>query len=90
MSAIKALRAKLVSVNVPQDQVDTVEKQIRDVIALHMAQFSAHVSIESQMRSLALDCYTQGLLDGAQVGEGMERRATAATRISNVPLTGTR
>lgn len=42
-------------------------KQLEDIIGYHVAMLSPKVPLEQQLKSLAFDCYTQGLLDRGQL-----------------------
>lgn len=59
----KALK-QLVPMLYTADQIAAVDRQTKDILAFHVADFTAHRSLEEQMLGLARDCYIQGLLDG--------------------------
>lgn len=61
-------RVKLTSMQVPGETAKVVDERIGEVLQLHIKRISAAVPLSQQMRSLAFDAYTQGLLDGAQIG----------------------
>ncbi len=59
----------LVSVDVPRHCVKVVEDRLSPLLAARIRAFTVKLSIDEQMRMLAFDAYTQGLLDGAQIGQ---------------------
>lgn len=59
----KALK-RLIPMLYTADQIDAVDRQTNDILSFHIADFTAHRSLEEQMLGLARDCYIQGLLDG--------------------------
>lgn len=63
----KRLLNRLVTCNFPAEQAAIAQAQIADIVALHIAKFSATKDIDEQMRACAFDCYVQGLLDGNQL-----------------------
>jgi hypothetical protein len=65
---------------IPADQAAAVLDQVRDILGYHVAKLTASVPLDQQMKALAFDCYTQGLIDGAQVGGRLP--------IDRVPLGG--
>lgn len=64
-------RDKLVSIEVSEHQAKVVMERIVDIVGFHLATLSTAVPLDQQLKSLAFDCYTQGLLDGAQIGHGI-------------------
>jgi hypothetical protein len=52
---------------IPADHAAAVEERLEDILGYHQAKLSGAVPVNQQMRSLAFDAYTQGLLDGAQI-----------------------
>lgn len=65
--AAQSHRRKLLGVDVPAAQAAAITEQIKDILGFHVERFSARVPVDQQMKALAFDCYTQGLLDGQQV-----------------------
>jgi hypothetical protein len=63
----KRLAAKLRTVQFPAEQVEAVKPQFADIVAYHLATFSMWKSLEEQIQHIALDCYLQGAIDGAQI-----------------------
>ena len=63
----KRLLKRLVTCEFPVEQADIAKQQIRDIVDYHLSKFSAWKDIDEQMKSVAFDCYVQGLLDGNQI-----------------------
>lgn len=59
-------RRNLLSMDIPAAQAQALTEQIKDILGFHVERFSARTPVDQQMKALAFDCYTQGLLDGAQ------------------------
>lgn len=63
----KRLLKRLVTCSFKESDAAVARAQIEDIVALHIASFSATKDIDEQMRAVAFDCYVQGLIDGSQV-----------------------
>jgi hypothetical protein len=63
----KRLLGRLRTITFPQEQVDLVKPQFADIVEYHIGLFNAWRPMDEQMRALALDCYLQGAIDGAQI-----------------------
>ena len=74
MASIKFHRDRLVSMEIPGDQAAAIMEQVRDILGYHKAKMSGAVPLDEQFKALAFDCYTQGLIDGQQVGARMNFR----------------
>lgn len=71
MANAKHHRSKLVRMEIPAEHAEHVLERVVDILGFHVANVSAAVPLAQQMKSLAFDAYTQGLIDGAQVGSKM-------------------
>ena len=58
----------LMKVDVPQEHFEAVKHRFIDIVRRRTDEFNKYKSIVEQMEELAFDCYTQGLLDGEQIG----------------------
>jgi hypothetical protein len=67
-------RKDLITVKLPAEHVRTAEHQIEAIVRFHIVKFTAYLPMLDQMKSLAFDCYTQGLLDGTAVMDMKEPR----------------
>lgn len=70
----KPLADGLISIDVPATSVAVVEERLALVLRLHVKRLNAAIPLADQMKSLAFDAYTQGLIDGAQVGQQQDIR----------------
>jgi hypothetical protein len=64
----KAHREKLATMEVPAEHAAAVLDRIVDILGYHVAKIDGQRPLSDQMKSLAFDAYTQGLMDGARVG----------------------
>lgn len=65
---MKHQHRKLLAIcSIPQDGVAMLDKQLHDILGYHVESFNSHHRLDLAMKSLARDCYLQGLIDGRQL-----------------------
>ena len=47
--------------------IDAYNEQLNEILAFHAANFNVRKPIDEQMKKLAFDAYTQGILDGQKL-----------------------
>ena len=61
----KRIREAVETCKFPADQVAAAMRQCAPILHFHVSAFTPLQPVDAQMQKLALDCYIQGLLDGA-------------------------
>ncbi len=61
----KRIREAVQTCQFPPEHVAAAMRQCAPILSFHVAMFTPLQPVDAQMQKLALDCYIQGLLDGA-------------------------
>jgi len=65
---MKRLPKSLIKMDVPREHYEAIRHRFREIVQARADNFSGYRPLIDQLEELAFDCYTQGVLDGAQVG----------------------
>ena len=74
----KRLREAIQTCQFPADQVAAAMRCCQPILSYHVAMFTPLQPVDAQMQQLALDCYIQGLFDGASSEIRMALEALAS------------
>lgn len=64
---IERIKDKLSCIELTKPMIEAYEEQLFEILAFHAAKFNSKISIDEQMKKLAFDAYTQGILDGQKL-----------------------
>ena len=62
-----ALTGGLCCIELTKPMIDAYNEQLNEILAFHAANFNVRKPIDEQMKKLAFDAYTQGILDGQKL-----------------------
>lgn len=62
-----ALTGGLCCIELTMPMIDAYNEQLNEILAFHAANFNVRKPIDEQMKKLAFDAYTQGVLDGQKL-----------------------
>jgi len=62
-----ALTDGLCCIELTKPMIDAYNEQLAEILAFHAANFNVRKAIDEQMKKLAFDAYTQGVLDGQKL-----------------------
>lgn len=64
----KRMPKEILKVDIPRDKYETVRHRFYPIIRYRVDQLNHYKPLFEQLEELAFDCYTQGLIDGEQIG----------------------